>query len=203
MRVAYVLSAFDELGEFAKVLQAVALATGILTAGGRENVDLRAVEIHLLQAVVAFALGKLLEDDLAVKGHHVRREFTQLLREDNAAFGEILARELLDASGRFFDEIGEANAEFDDAAIVGVVEWFGDHARFIEHGPELIAAAGVVVAGADGGFAGITTHDDELHAFAEIVWKCLHAAFTRSREQFSRGAPMVSLSCCASQCIDS
>ena len=101
MRVAYFLGALDELGEFAKMLQAVALAASILTAGGRENVDLRAVKIHLLQAVVAFALGKLLVDDLAVKGHHARREFTEFLREDDAAFGEILAREFLDAPGGF------------------------------------------------------------------------------------------------------
>src|SRR5208283_2713638 len=133
MGVARFLGAFDELGKFAKVLQAVALAASILTAGGGENVDLRAVEIGLLQTVVAFTLGKLFVDDLAVKSHHVRREFTEFLRKNNAAFGEILAREFLDALGGFLDEIGEANPEFDDAAVVGVVEWFGDHARFIEH----------------------------------------------------------------------
>src|SRR5271157_2544998 len=203
MRVAYFLGAFDELGEFAKMLQAIALAARILTAGGRENVDLRAVKTRFLQAVVALALGKLLVNDLAVKGHHARREFAEFLREDDAALGKILARKFLDAPGGFLDEIGEADSEFDDAAVVRIVEGLGDNARFKERRPELIAAAGVIMTGADRGLAGIAAHDHELHAFAEIVGKCLHSAFTRTGEQIPRGAARVSLWRCASRCLDS
>ena len=203
MRFAYFLGAFNELGELAKVLQAIALAARILTAGGWKNVDMRAIKIRLLQAVVTFALRILLVDDLAVKGHHMRRELTELLRKNDAAFGEILAREFLDALGGFLDEIGEANPEFDDAAVVRIVEGLGNNARFVEHGPELIAAPSVIMAGADGGLAGITAYDDELHAFAEIVWQCLDSAFTRTGEQISCGGAMVSLSRGPSRCIDS
>src|ERR1700675_1718217 len=127
---------------------------------------MRAIKKFFLEAVIAFTLGELLEGELPVEGDYTRQVLLEFPGEDEAAFGEILALEFLDGFGGTLDEVGEANAEFDDAAIVRVVERFGDDTAVKEQGPKGIAAAGVVMAGADGRLRGIATHDHELHAFA-------------------------------------
>ena len=132
--------------------------------------------MFLLKAELALALRKLFVDDLSVEGNDMRRKFLQLLRKNDAALGEISARQLFHALGGPLDQIGEADAEFDDALVVVIVERLGDDAAFIDHRPKLIGAAGVIVADADGGFAGIATNDDEFHAFSEVVGKCAHGA---------------------------
>jgi len=108
------------------------------------------------------------------------------------AFGKILAREFLDALVGFLTRSVRPIPNSMMPAVVGIVECSGTNARFIEHGPELIAAAGVIMAGADGGFAGVASHDHELHAFAgDSLEVSSIQRFTRSGEQFCRGAPMV------------
>jgi hypothetical protein len=57
-----------------------------------------------------------------------------------------------------------------------VIEGLRHNAAFIQHGPEFVPAAGIVVAHADGGLARIASDDYELHAFAEVVGKCSHHA---------------------------
>src|SRR6516164_8065075 len=181
MRLARLFGALDKLGELAKMLQAVALATGVLPAGGRKNINLRAVQIFLLQAVRALALRELLVGGLAVEGHDTGSELAQFLGKDDAAFGKVLACEFLDTLGGALDEVGKANAEFDDAAVVRIIERLRHDAGFVERRPKLIAAPSIVMAGAYGGFAGIATNDYELHAFAEVVGERFHSGFTRVR----------------------
>jgi hypothetical protein len=110
---------------------------------------MRAVEKFFLDAIVAFALGELFEGEFSVEGNYARQVFLKFARKDEAAFGEILALQFFDGFGWTLHEIGEADAEFDDATVVRIVEWFGNDAAVIEQWPEGIAAAGVIVARAD------------------------------------------------------
>src|SRR5271165_1896570 len=162
------------------MLQAVGSATCILAAGRRQNVHLRAIEQLLLQAEAALALGKLFIGYLAVEGDHARRKFLKLLGQDNAALGKILARQLFDAPGGTFHQVGQSNAEFNDAAVIRIVKWLRDDATVKQDGPEQVAAPGIVVARAHGRLAGVAAYDDELHPFSEIIWKCFHSSLARS-----------------------
>src|ERR1700675_4868116 len=148
------------------MFQAVAVAAGCRADGCWQHVNMRAVEKFFLDAKVAFALGELLEGELAVEGDDARQIFLELAGKYEAAFGIILALEFFDGFGGALDEIGEADAEFDDAAVVRVVERLGDDATIVEQGPEGIAAAGVIVTGANGRLRGVATHNHELHSFA-------------------------------------
>src|SRR5580704_9788200 len=94
----------NDLRELAKVLQLFAFSLRILSAGGRQHVDARAVKMFLLKAELAFALGKLFVDDLSVEGNDVGRELLELLRKNDAAFGEISARQLFHSFGGPLDQ---------------------------------------------------------------------------------------------------
>src|SRR5580700_7554358 len=166
LRFARFFGAFHEIGELAKMLQAVAFAAGRRTDGCGQHVNMRAVEKLFLDSVIAFALGELLEGELAVEGDYARKILLEFSGKHEAAFSKILALQFFDGFRRALDEISEADAEFDNAAVVRIVEGFGDDAAVIEQGPERIAAAGVIVAGPDGRLRGIATHDHELHSFA-------------------------------------
>jgi hypothetical protein len=57
-----------------------------------------------------------------------------------------------------------------------VIERLRHNSAFVQHGPEFVAAASVIVADTNGGFARIAADDYQLHAFAEMVGKCSHYA---------------------------
>jgi hypothetical protein len=172
--VAFFLRLCDKLREFAEMLQFLILSLRILAAGGGQNVDARPIEQFFLEAELALALGKLFVNYFSVEGNDVRRELFQLLRKDDAAFGEIPARQLFHALGGALDEIRESDTEFDHALVVVIVERFRDDAAFVEDGPELIGASRVVMADTHGGFAWVAADDDQLHAFSEMVGECSH-----------------------------
>src|SRR5205823_12958436 len=75
--------ASNELRQLSKMPQLLAPARGVRAAGGRQDVHPRAVEQLLLQAKFAFSLGKLFISEFPVKGHDVRSEFLELLREED------------------------------------------------------------------------------------------------------------------------
>lgn len=166
------LSQLAEVAEFFGVVRGGNGGNG--AAGERQDIDARAVEQFLLEAEFAFALGELLVGVLAVEGDDVRSKFLEFLREDDAAFGEIGARKLGGSFCGAFDEIGEADGKFNDAFIVVIIERLRNDGALVKERPKFVAAAGIVVAHADGRFGGITADDDELHAFAKMVGKGLH-----------------------------
>jgi hypothetical protein len=156
------------------MLQFLALALRVLAAGGWQHVNARAIKQFFLETKLALSLGELFVDYFPVEGHDVRRELFQLLGKHDPAFREISPRQLFDALGGPLDEVGKADAEFDHALVVVIVEWFGHDATLVQDGPELIGAPGIVVADAHGRFARITTDDDQLHAFSQMVGECSH-----------------------------
>src|SRR5712692_184556 len=165
-----------KLRQFPKMLQFLVLARGVRAAGGGQNVDARAVKQLFLNAKLAFALGKLFVCELPVEGHNVRREFLELLRQHDAAFGKIFAHQFFHAPCGALDKVGEPNPEFNHTLVVVVIERFRHHAALVEHGPELIPASGVVMTDAHGRLTRIATDDHELHAFAQMVWEGSHGA---------------------------
>src|ERR1700757_1640674 len=148
------------------MFQAVAFATRRRADSCGQNIDMRAVEKFFLDAVVALALSELLVGQLAVEGDDTRKIFLELPGKDEASFSVILALQFFNRFGRTFDQISKADAEFDDAPVVRIVERFGNDAAVIEKRPKWIAAARVVVASTDRRLCWITTHNHELHSFA-------------------------------------
>ena len=106
----------------------------------------------------------------------MRSEFLELLREDDAAFGVVFAFQFLDAFRGTLHQVRKANAEFDHPLVVVVVKGLRHDAALVEHRPEFVPAARIVMANADGGLARIAADDHELHAFAEMIGKCSHYA---------------------------
>src|SRR5258708_17724034 len=133
------------------------------------------IEEFFLEAVVAFALRELLIGQLAVEGDDAREILLELAGKDEAAFGEILAVQLFDGFSGALDEICEADAEFNDAAVVRIVERFRDDAAVVEQWPERIAAAGVIMAGANRRFRWISTYDHKVHSFTQLGWGGVHS----------------------------
>jgi hypothetical protein len=156
------------------MLQFLALPLRILAAGGRQHVDARPIKKLFLEAELTFALGKLFVDYFPVERNDVRRELFELLRKHDAAFGEISTRQLFRALGRPLDKVSKPDAEFDYALVIVIVERFRHDAAFVQDGPELVGATGVVMAHAHGRFARIAADDDQLHAFSQMVGECSH-----------------------------
>ena len=156
------------------MLQFLALPLRVLAAGRRQDVHPRAIKKFFLDTELAFALGKLFVNYFSVERNDVRRELLQLLRKHDAAFGEISAGELFHALGGPLDQVGKPDAKFNHALVVVIVERFRNHAAFVQDGPELIGAPGVVVTHAHGGFARIAADDDQLHAFSQMVGESSH-----------------------------
>src|ERR1700693_822997 len=137
---------------------------GVLTAGGGKHEHLRAVEFFLLQAELARAAGKFFVSQLAIEGDHPRMMLFELLRKHHAAFRELFPANLFDAAGRPFDDVGEADAEFDQPAVVLRFQRVRHQSGLVKQRPELVAAAGIVMAGARRGFAGIEADHQQFHA---------------------------------------
>src|SRR5260370_312091 len=166
----------NQLRQLSKMPQLLAPTRGVGPACGGQNIYVRLVEQFFLHAKFAFPLGKLFVSQLPVKGHDVGRELLELLREDDTAFGVVFALQLFDAFRGTLHQVGKSNAEFDHPLVVVVIEGLRHNPAFVEHGPEFVSAAGIVMANADGGLARIAADDHELHAFAEMVGKCSHYA---------------------------
>ncbi len=178
VRGALLCGAGDKLGESAKMAEFFGAIRGGNGGNGaasqRQDVDARAVEQFLLQAEFAFALGELLVGVLAIEGDDMRSKLLELLREHDAPFGKIRPREFGGSFRRALDEVGQPNGELDDPLIIVIVERLRDDRALVEQRPKLVAAAGIVMAGANGGFGRIAADNNELHAFAEMVGKGLH-----------------------------
>lgn len=149
--------------------------TGVGAGGRGEDEDLCAVESVLLEAEDAGAAREAFVDRFTVERDHARFHLFEFAGKQHAAFGEFLALDFFHAFGGALDQVGEADAEFDEAFVFGVFEGLGDNPGIVHDGPEMIAAAGVIMSGAGGTFAGIAADENELHAFAKIVWKRAHA----------------------------
>jgi hypothetical protein len=156
------------------MLQFLALALRVLAAGGRQHVNARAIKQFFLETELALSLGKLFVDYFPVEGHDVRRELLQLLGKHDPALGEIPPRQLFDALRGPLDEVGKADAEFDHALVIVIVEGLRHDATLVQDGPELIGAPGVVVADTHRRFAWIAADDDQLHTFSQMVGECSH-----------------------------
>jgi hypothetical protein len=159
----------DELGEFAEVFEFFGGAFPFGATGERQDVDAGTVQQFFLKADFTFSLGELFVGFFSIEGDDVGSEFFEFLREDDAAFCVVLAGQFCGSFGRLLDEIGEADAEFDDALVIVIVERFRDDAALEEQGPEFVAASGVVVANANGGLGWIAADDYQFHAFAEEI----------------------------------
>src|ERR1700734_1069551 len=149
----------------------------MLPTGGRKNENVGAVEFFFLEPKLADASGKSLIDHFPVEGDHARAQVFEFLREEHAAFGKFLALQFVRTARGAFAEIGHADPEFEDAAIVFVADRLGNHAGFIHQRPELVATPRVVVAHASGTVAGIGPDENHFHAFAKIVRKSAHWSF--------------------------
>src|SRR5216684_6974042 len=106
----------------------------------------------------------------------MRSKFLKLLREHDAALRIIFALQLFDAFGGTLHQVSQPDAELDHPFVVVVIERLRHHAALVEHGPEFVSTAGIVMAHADRGLARIAADDYQLHAFAEMVGKCSHYA---------------------------
>src|ERR1700730_5745223 len=145
---------------------ALTVAMGILRVRFRQNIYTRAVQKIFLKTKLTFALRKLFERQFAVKSDHMRRKLPKPLRQYNTALRKVLARQLSGGFCRAFHQIGQTNSKFDHALVIVIVEWLRNHATFIEYRPELIYAAGIVMADAHRRLAGIAAHNNELHTFS-------------------------------------
>src|SRR5712692_9189895 len=103
--------------EQAEIPQLRPAADSVLPAGRRQHKHLRAIQALLLQAELAPALGKLLKRQLAVERDDARRELLQLPRQQDTPFGEFLPMDLLHAARGALDQVGQADAELDDAFV--------------------------------------------------------------------------------------
>lgn len=148
---------------------------GVGAGGGGEDEDLRAVEGVFLEAEDAGAAGEAFVDGFAIEGDDAGLHLFELAGEKDAAFSEFLTLDFFHAFGGALDQVGEADAEFDEAFVFSVFEGLGNDAGFVHDRPEMIAAAGVVVAGAGGTFARVGADEDQFHAFTKIVRKRAHA----------------------------
>lgn len=172
---AILVEGFEEGGELFEVAHLDSfVGAGIGSGGGGEDEDLRAVEGVFLEAEDAGTARKALVDRFAVEGDDAGFHFFDFTGEKDAALGEFLALNFFHAFGGALDQVGEADAEFDEAFVFGVFERLGDDTGIVHDGPKMIAAAGVIVPGACRAFAGIAADEDELHTFAKIVWKRAH-----------------------------
>src|SRR6266704_2995423 len=169
-------SGANAAGKHQKLQHFLVLTRGVRAAGGGQNVDARPVKQLFLNAKLAFALGKLFVRELPVEGHHMRREFLELLRKHDAAFGKIFALQFFHPPRGALDKVGEPNPEFNHTLVVMVIERFRHNAALVEHGPELIPASGVVMTDAHGRLTRIAADDHKLHAFAQMVWEGSHGA---------------------------
>jgi len=106
----------------------------------------------------------------------MRSSLSDFLGKHDAAFGEVFPRQFFHSLGGPFDQIGEADAKFDHSFVVAVIEGLGNHTAFIQHGPELVAAPGVIMTDAHRRLARIAANNDEFHAFSQVVGKCAHWA---------------------------
>jgi hypothetical protein len=156
------------------MLQFLALPLSIRATSRWEHVDTSPVKRFFLKTELAFTLGKLFVDYFPVESHDVRRELLKLLRKHDTAFGEISSRQFFLGLGGPLDQVREADAEFDHALVVVIVKRFGHYATFIQDGPELIGATGVVMAHTHGRFGRIAADDDQLHTFSQMVGECSH-----------------------------
>src|SRR5262245_36774351 len=150
------------------MLQLLSLCRGLASGRGRQYVHTRPVKKFLLQTAFTFTLRKLFVRQLPVKGHYARRKFFQFLGKHNTALGEILARKLFRAVRGTLDQVGQTDAELDDALVVAIIEWFRHNAAFEEHGPELVLAPGVVVADTDRRLGRMASHNHKFHPLSEM-----------------------------------
>src|SRR5262249_17029874 len=130
-----VLQALQHLTELAKVAELLPAADGVLPAGRGQHEDQRAVELLLLQAKLPRTLGKFLEYQLAVEGNDAWRILLKLVCQEDAAFGNLVPVNLFDPSRGALDEIGQPDAELNQAPIVLVIEQFRHNPPIVEQGP--------------------------------------------------------------------
>src|SRR6266436_797004 len=170
------------------MLQLLALPLRVLAAGGRQDVNARSIKMLFLKTELALALGELFVDYFSVERNHVRSELLKLLGKHDPPFGKISPRQLFHTLGWALDKVREPDPEFDYPFIVVVVKRFRHHAAFVEDGPELVGAAGVVVPHAHRRFTRIAADDDQLHALSQMVWQCSHLP---SVAYFQFGVPCI------------
>ena len=104
----------------------------------------------------------------------MRSEFLKLLRENDSSFGVVFALQFFDTFGGTLHQVGKPDAEFDHSLVVVIIKRLRYDTAFIKHGPEFVAAAGVIMAYADGGLARIAADNHKLHTFSKVVGKCSH-----------------------------
>src|ERR1700688_3434792 len=106
------------------------------------------VQQIFLKAKLAFALRKLFERQFAIESNHMRRVFAKPLRQYDPAFREVFARQFGGGFCGALHEVRQTDSKFDHALVIVIVEWLRNDSAFIEHRPELIHAAGIVMADA-------------------------------------------------------
>src|SRR5258708_39506643 len=87
---------WDQLGKLAEDTQFGGSANGVLSARRRQNEYHRAVEALLLKPQLARPLRKVLVGGFTIEGDHLGRVLLELLRQQDAALGKLLATQFLD-----------------------------------------------------------------------------------------------------------
>ena len=119
---------------------------GILSICLRQNIHTRAVQKVFLETKLAFALRKLFERQFAVECDHMRRVFPKPLRQYDAPFRKVFARQLRSCYCGALYEVGQADTKFNHAFVIVIIKWLRNHSAFIEHRPELVHAPSIIMA---------------------------------------------------------
>src|SRR5260370_28008488 len=126
----------------------------------------RAVQLFFLNSKFAFSLRKLFVSKFPIKSYYVRSKFLKLLREHDAPFCVVFALQFVDAFRGTLHQVGKPNAELDHPLVVVVVKRLRYNSALVEHGPEFVSTARIIMPNTDGGLARIPPHEYQLLAFA-------------------------------------
>src|SRR4030081_756718 len=112
----------QQLGKLAEEAQFCVPANGILSTRRWQNEYQGAVQTLLLKSQLTLPLRKVLIGGFAVEGDHLGRILLQLLRQYDAALGELLATQFVDAARRPLDEIGQPDSKLNHTLVILMIE---------------------------------------------------------------------------------
>ena len=115
-----------------------------------------------MSEVFAIAVDTLKADDAGP-------EAPDLIPEDRRPAAVVGGSKILRRRGRALHDVGESDAEFQDAGVVFRPQGLDEQAGPVGGVPEAVAGPGVVVASSNGIRAGIDADDQDVESRCEVV----------------------------------
>ncbi len=148
------------------------LVVRVQSARVREHPDLRGADRFILQTHRRFrsiecrAIGADADD-----GEEPRCVAFHFAREDPAAFDELFARQLVGGGGGAGDDVGDADAEVQELALLRGREEARREAGAMERGPEAVAGSSEMLLDGSGVEAGIDAAEEDVEVRRDDVGK--------------------------------